>query len=321
VTVSVIVDIAGAQMGGAARYAAELYGYLARTGREDIQVIGAARRIGPGWLVRRELVNAKAARRVALNNISFVGPSSERWTLVANALHFLTDTEAAQLDASLRVSAMRQAAVIRLAARRSDVIIAPCSAMAERIVHAQPGLRHRVIVRAHPVSGDSIPQMSRDSAILCPVILAPYKHMDQRLTELLAAIKDCAVPSVRVRVTASAADLPPAIVNNPNIELIGRLDQRLLRLTWAKSRAIYFPTGLESFGYPLAEARASGHPVIARDTAQNREIAGSALCAYAPGNPDSLRHAVSFALTREVMPDPSPFLPDTYFDWLLGEKQ
>ena len=39
-TGTVIVDVAGASMGGAARYAAELYGYLARTGRKDVKVIG-----------------------------------------------------------------------------------------------------------------------------------------------------------------------------------------------------------------------------------------------------------------------------------------
>lgn len=38
----VTVDIAGAQMGGSARYAAELRGYLARTGRRDVQVIEPA---------------------------------------------------------------------------------------------------------------------------------------------------------------------------------------------------------------------------------------------------------------------------------------
>ena len=39
-TVAVTVDAAGAQMGGAARYLEELRGYLARTGREDIEIIG-----------------------------------------------------------------------------------------------------------------------------------------------------------------------------------------------------------------------------------------------------------------------------------------
>ena len=49
----VTVDIAGAQMGGSARYAAELRGYLARTGRQDVRVIGAGQHVNPTWLLRR----------------------------------------------------------------------------------------------------------------------------------------------------------------------------------------------------------------------------------------------------------------------------
>jgi glycosyltransferase involved in cell wall biosynthesis len=99
---------------------------------------------------------------------------------------------------------------------------------------------------------------------------------------------------------------------------VGRVDQQDLRQAWAGSRAIYFPTGVESFGYPLAEARVSGRPVIARDTPQNREIAGPALCGFTPGDAGSLRHATMLALTRQVPPDPAPFEPDAYFTWLLG---
>ena len=106
--------------------------------------------------------------------------------------------------------------------------------------------------------------------------------------------------------------------HDPRIEFLGRIDQRELRLAWARSRAIYFPTGLESFGYPLAEARACGMPVIARDTAQNREIAGPALCGFTLGDPISLGRAVASAMKAEVQPDPEPFDPDSYFDWLLG---
>ena len=51
--------------------------------------------------------------------------------------------------------------------------------------------------------------------------------------------------------------------------------------------------------------------------AQNKEIAGSALYGFLPNDPDSLRHAVKFALTSDVPPDPAPFDPDSYFDWLL----
>ena len=317
-TAAVTVDAAGAQMGGAARYLDELRGYLARTRREDVEVIGSRRRVGPGWLLRRELNSRTRSRRVALNNVSFVTPGGQRWTLIANALHFLTEGEAAQLGPALRPSVRRDAAVVHLAARRSDVIVAPCMAMAERIATVRPELGSRVVVRPHPVSVASVPRLPSGPVILCPVLFSPYKQMPQRLTELFAVVGDLGDPSVRVQVTAHAAEVPAAFACHPQVELVGRLPCGELREMQARSRAIYFPTSLESFGYPLAEARASGRPVIARDTAQNREIAGPALCGYTLGDPDSLRSAVQIALTADVAPDPGPFDPDRYFEWLLG---
>jgi len=318
VTGLVTVDIAGAQMGGAARYAAELFRYLGRTGRQDVQVIGPGRHVNPAWLLSREMVRPKSGRRIAVNNVSFISPGGQRWALLRNALHFLADGEAARLDPALRTSIRREATVVRLAARRADVLVVPCTAMAERVTGVMPAIRSRMVVRPHPVSAGPAGLRAREAAILCPVLFAPYKQMDERLTELLDAVDGYGDPAVRVRVTADRGDLPPAVASSPRLEFLGRIDQRDLDPAWARSRAIYFPTGMESFGYPLAEARANGQPVIARDTAQNREIAGSALCGFDPGDPDSLRQAVTSALTIEVAPDPLPFDPDAHFGWLLG---
>jgi hypothetical protein len=315
---AVTVDVAGAQMGGAARFSAELHRYIRRTGRQDIHIIGAARAVGPAWLVRREMARPNRGRRVALNNVSFIAPGCERWTLLRNALYFLTDDEAARLDGSLRAATMREAAVVHLAARRADVLVVPSIAMAARVTRILPSARSRIAIRPHPVSPDAVPRLPRDSAILCPVLFAPYKHMTQRLAELLAAMEDSADASVRVRVTADRCEVPPALACNPRIELVGQLGQHELRQLWGRSRAIYFPTGLESFGYPLAEARVSGQPVIARDTGHNREIAGPALCGFVPGDRASLRRAIEQALTIEPVPDPVPFDPEAYFRWLLG---
>lgn len=320
-TAAVTVDAAGGQLGGAARYRDELCGYLARTGREDVEIIGARRRIGPGWLVRRELSGRGRSRRVALNNIGFVTPGGPRWTLLRNALHFLTEDEEARLDITLRSKVRRDAVVVHLAARRSDVIVVPSTAMAERIIMVRPELSSRIVVRPHPVSAVPIRCLPGDPVILCPVVFESYKQMAQRLTELLAVVSDMGDSAVRVRVTAETAEVPAAIACHPQLELIGQLPCNELREIQARSRAIYFPTGLESFGYPLAEARASGQPVIARDTPQNREIAGPALCGYTPADHDSLRHAVQAALTVGVAPDPAPFDPDRYFEWLLGSPR
>jgi glycosyltransferase involved in cell wall biosynthesis len=317
-TPAVIVDAAGGQTGGAARFRDELLAYLARTGRNDVAVIGARRYIGPGWLLSRELRGRARARRVALNNIGFVTPGAQRWTLQRNALYFLTKGEEERLGPAWRAKTRREAAVVHLAARRSDVIVAPCTAMAERIARVLPELSGRVVVRPHPVSVAGRLAGPADPVILCPVLFDYHKEMPQRLTELLAAVTDLADPSVRIQVTAHAAELPAALARRAQVELVGHLAHGELEQLYRRCRAVYFPTGLESFGYPLAEARASGLPVIARDTDQNREIAGPALCGYTQGDPDSLRSAVKAALAAQVAPDPGPFDPDRYFDWLLG---
>jgi glycosyltransferase involved in cell wall biosynthesis len=315
---AVTVDAAGARMGGAARLKAELDGYLQRAGRDDVRVIGTSQHLGPSWLLRREVSRHSRGRRVALNNVSFVAPGGERWTLLRNALHFLTEAEMPRLDSSGRVAALYEAGVVRLAARRSDVLVAPCAAMADRVNQAVPGLASRIVVRPHPVSADSIPDLARDPAILCPILFSPFKQMADRLRELVTAIEAHDDPSIQLRVTAERAEVPPDLACHPQVELVGRLSYACLRELWGRSRAVYFPTGIESFGYPLAEARVSGRPVIARDTEQNREIAGHALCGFTPGDDDSLRHAVARALTADVAPDPRPFDPDAYFSWLLG---
>jgi glycosyltransferase involved in cell wall biosynthesis len=317
-TATVTVDVAGGPMGGAARYRAELYRYLTRSKRQDVRVIGDKRRIAPGWLLHREIAKPTRGRRVAVNNVSFVAPGSERWTLLASPLDFLTEDEWSNLHPSLRAGTRRRAPVVHLAARRSDVIVAPCTAMAERITRVLPSLQDRVVVRLHPVAADSISIMPRDPVILCPVLFSPYKHMVARITEWVTAINEHIDPSIRLLVTADRSEVPPSVALHSRVELVGRLPLSDLRELWARSRAIYFPTAIESFGFPLAEARVHGLPVIARDTAQNREIARQALCGFTVGDQDSLRYATELALTINVAPDPAPFDPDAYFDWMLG---
>jgi glycosyltransferase involved in cell wall biosynthesis len=317
-TSAVTVDVAGGQIGGAARFRLELSRYLANTERKDVRIIGMERQVDPVWLLRREVASPARGRRVSLNNVSFVTPGSERWTLLRNPLDFLTDREESGLDPSLRSATRRRAPVVRAAARRAHVLVVPSTAMAERVTRVLPSVRKRVVVRHHPVSADSIPRVPREPVILCPVLFSPYKGMTERLTELVAAMDEAVDPSVRLLVTAGQADVPVALANSPRVELVGQLDHGELRRLWARSRAIYFPPGIESFGYPLAEARVSGQPVIARDTAQNREIAGPALCGFTPGASESLRQATALALTTEIAPDPMPFDPDAYFGWLLG---
>lgn len=318
-TIAATIDLAGGKVGGAARYRTELCAYLARRDRRDVKLIGASRQLSLAWLAAREATAVRRSRRIALNNVGFLTPGGARWTLLVNALHFLTGPELAALDAPLRAEISRQARIVHQAARRSDVLVAPCAAMADRIAAVLPDVTDRLTTRMHPISARAgAPARPRGALILCPVLFAPYKQMAERIGEWVAAIDDAMDDSVRLIVTASAAEVP-ASLTSPRLRFVGRLGVDRMQDLWHRSRAVYFPTSVESFGYPLAEARASGVPVIARDMPQNREIAGPALCGYTAGDPDSLLRATEAALSATPEPDPGPFDPDAYFDWMLGD--
>ena len=320
-TKAITVDVAGGQMGGAGRFRAELDEYLTRSARDDIKMIGARRHLGPAWLAVREVTAPRRSRRVALNNVGFFSPGGERWTLLTNALHFLTPPEMAALEPGLRTMMARQRLVVHRAARRSDVLIAPCTAMAERIATVLPDVVDHLVVRMHPVSPVPIPPASSGSLILCPVIFEPYKFMPDRLAEWLGAVDSNMDASVRMIVTATAAEVPSALASSSRLDFVGRLSLDEMRRQRSRSRAVFFPPGLESFGCALAEARVNGQPVIAQDTPQNREIAGQALVGYTVGDLDSLFHATKTALSAQVDPDPDPFDPDAYFQWMLGPRK
>lgn len=320
-TTVVTIDMAGGRLGGAGRYRGELSGYLARRARHDVKVIGTRRHLGPAWLAAREATAVRRSRRIALNNVGFLTPGGERWTLLTNALHFATGAELAALDPGLRAAMARQAVLVRRAARRSDVLVAPCTAMAERIAAVLPDVADRLVVRMHPVSVLPASRRPGSTLILCPVLFAPYKGMAERIAEWHAAVDNVLDDSVRMIVTAHPSDVPASLAASPRLHFVGRLTVSQVRDLWPRSQAIYFPTSLESFGCPLAEARVNGYPVIAGDTPQNREIAGTALRGYTAGDADSLRSATVAALTASVPPDPAPFDPDAYFDWMLGGTQ
>ncbi|MGH3770011.1 MAG: glycosyltransferase [Pseudonocardiaceae bacterium] len=314
----IVVDVAGGPAGGAARYRDEFERYLATGSRDDVRVVGRGRYLTAEWLIRRELTALRAARKVAFNNASFMTPGGERWTVLQNALHYLTESERREFGTTVPRAVHAQAIVVRFGATRSDVLIAPCTAMAERVVTVLPEVRDRVVVRFNPIAPDSFPPSdARAPVILCPIILHPYKRMDERLAELVRAVDAHGDPEIQVHVTATISELPAFLANHPRVVPLGRLSHERLRSVWSQSRAIYFPTGIEAFGYPLGEARLSGHPVIALDTEQNREIAGGALCAFAAGDGDALRDAVARAFTTEVPADPRPFDPTAYFTFLL----
>ncbi|WP_430501014.1 glycosyltransferase [Micromonospora trifolii] len=311
----VVIDAAGGAGGGAGRLKTELDAFLA-DGTPPIRVIGGDRQLTSSWLVRREVAAAGAPVVVSLNNVSFAWRGTERRVLVHNALHFLAPAERHLLKLQPR-SLRAQIPVVRGMLHRADVIAVPCSAMAERVADRVPAVRDRLLVLGNPVSPVG-PRVPTDgvSTILVPVVPSPFKNVVAELRVLLAALDRRQQP-VRVRMTAHAHELPDDLARHPRLDLLGQLPHHELAEHWRRTTAVFFPCLVESFGYPLAEARVYGLPVLAPESAQAREVAGSALTPYRLTDVDSLADALD-DIDRTVTPEPDAFERGAYFTRLLG---
>jgi glycosyltransferase involved in cell wall biosynthesis len=310
----IVVDAAGGDNGGAGRLKYELDAFLS-DGEYPVRLIGRDRFLTSSWLVLREVQAGRASVAVALNNVSFALRGTERRVLVHNALHFLADTERSLLDL-LPWSLRAQIPVVRRMLHRADIIAVPCSAMAERVVARVPSVRDRLVILANPVSPVGAPLPSDGTSILVPIVPSPYKNVTAELRVLLAAL-DRRGGAATVRMTAYRHELPDDIAHHPRLDLLGRLPHHELADQWRRASAVFFPCVLEAFGYPLAEARVYGLPVLSPDTEQAREIAGDALVPYRLSDVGSLADGLD-ALGRDVVAEPDAFDRRLYFSSLLG---
>jgi len=338
----ILVDCAGARIGGAKRLLNELDLYLRDQALTPLRVIGRERALSPGWLVRRERTDGRYDRSLALNNVSFVTAGRERRVLVHGAQHFLRADEVREVGRRISPVVHAQAPVVWAAMRRADRIFVPSTSMAERVVRRAPSLRDRVVVAFNPVTppdpallrvraderrrrGSAVP--GGTAGFLCPLIITPQKLMTRRLRAGLAALDILAAPPHRLDATLTVTGHDtgiedPEVARHPRLRLVGEHPAAAVAELMVRCDAIYFPSELESFGYPMAEGRMMGVPVIALDSAHNREIAGPALVGYQREAGAEIAAAMYAALAAELKPDDARlFDRGPYFDLLLGEDR
>lgn len=252
---------------------------------------------------------------IASNNVTFAFAGEHRCVLLRNPVHFLSESEA-ELLGRMPPRFRAQVPVVRRMATRADLVVTPSSAMAERVVRWVPSVRGRLVVRPHPVTSVGPRLPSTAPFVLVPVIPHPYKDLVQHLSQLVAALDRTEHP-LAVRITAHAADLPASLAEHPRVVTLGMVPHDRLAPMWREATAAFFPNAVESFGYPLAEARVYGVPVLAPDSALAREIAGPALVPYQPQDPASLAAALERSATP-IPAEPHAFDRNAYFRWLLG---
>lgn len=312
-----VIDVAGGPNGGAARWRREAERWVATHPGSDVRLIGEGHRVEPRWLLQRELLG-RGERRIAANNVSFVSGGARRVVLLVNSLHFLFPGEPQKLP-GLPHNIKRQAAVVRAGIRRASVVVVPSSRMAERVAATVPAVSGSILVRHHPltVRQGRDPARATEPFLLYPSLPAPHKDLVGGLSDLVRAIDRCG-SRLTVKVTAPAPALRD-LAAHPLVEAIGPQDLDSMDLLWSRTTGAFVPQVVESFGYPFAEARAIGVPVIGVDNPQNREIAGRALVGFAEGETRSLADAVARVSELQVEADPAPFDRDGYFSWLTSQ--
>ncbi|HSH62275.1 MAG TPA: glycosyltransferase [Acidimicrobiales bacterium] len=262
---------------------------------------------------------------MATNNVSFCLGADERKVLLRNRLHFLSADEAARVGPVLPSSHPKEAWIVRAALRRADRVIVPTETMGEQVIARCPWVEDRLDVLPHPVT----PLVKRTQAarrsphpvLLCPILNAPYKNLGDALQELHRAILlDPDLHEMEVRVTCDERELSDVGVNlTGRVKALGRLTTNQVARELLEADAIFFPMDLESFGYPLAEARVNRIAVVAPSTAHAREVAGDALVPFDRGDTESLAEALSSSLLLKLPPlGENPFDPDRYFRKLFS---
>ncbi|MGA3165448.1 MAG: glycosyltransferase family 1 protein [Terriglobia bacterium] len=78
----------------------------------------------------------------------------------------------------------------------------------------------------------------------------------------------------------------------PWVEFVGPFDRAEALRLYREADIFVFPSLVESFGHPLAEAMAAGLPIAAADTPVNREVCGSAAVYFQPLSPEDLARKV-----------------------------
>jgi len=335
VSAQTLLDVAGAHEGGARRFLSELDAYLTAQTHDEVHLVGRDRRLSSTWLVQREVEALRRPglrRTVALNNVA-LGARRRVTTcvLLRNPLHFYPLREIRTITTSARVQLQLEAAIVRRRAAHADEIVVPTQEMAGRVLLHLPGVESRLRVRLHPLSKpDDFVRCPTGAVFLMPALFAPWKGLEGGFAVLRRALDlvehDRDVP-VEIRVTATADQLRHALggETDSRIVAISRLTPIDLDRQYETARAVLYPTKLESFGYPLAEARLRRVPVIARDTELTREVAGPWLLPVDSDDAYALARAMSTALDDVAgssdCADNNPFDPTSYFDDLLGNQR
>ena len=84
------------------------------------------------------------------------------------------------------------------------------------------------------------------------------------------------------------------------IVVLGRIPANAISNLYRRCDVLWFPSLCETFGWPLIEAMSCGLPIVAADTALNREMAGGAALYYPPFDSPAAVQAIAQLIQSPV---------------------
>lgn len=236
-------------------------------------------------------------------------PAARHRLRVVSTIHDLTFFDNPEWHEPAKVRYFQRAT--RLAVKRSDALIVPSQATADRLREHFP-VTPPIHVIYHGVDPLLVPEHGGDEddgVELCSLgTIEPRKNLP-RVLQAFDKVAD-RHPDWRLRIigkrgwkTSDFDDALDAMHNRRRVSIEGYLNEKELRHALRRARAMIYVSNAEGFGLPVLEALASGLNVVTSNKSAMAEVGGEYAWLADPDDVDSIAQGIETAALTSRTPD------------------
>ena len=268
--------------------------------------------------LRRFLRKEKVDALFSTANFAMLRCPVKQILLVRNALYFSKTYRQMFLGKHglrFRAAFALQRWLILRSARSADVVMTPTQVMLDELAQFGKLDRRKALVNYYGADrregvdqGSGAPYASAEPAVIRLTFVSLYSE-HKNLNTLLKALpllnrngsaKFVLKTTVRPAWEGAAWTVTHqddlALGRQPDVapwvDFLGPLQAEQVEQLYRQSDVFVFPSFCESFGQPMVEAMAHGLPIVAADTAVNREICAEAALYFCPDSPEDLAERI-----------------------------